>query len=118
MVVVTATAAQGSGFTYLLLCFLVGVIVAVVGLDGIGFLHLLVTTATRQDTGVVDFTMTTTTTVTDLVSVWTQVDRVVPVVVVAPAGQLPGLPVHQAGSGPGLLPGVVVLDQTGDGFVR
>ncbi|KAG7220235.1 hypothetical protein INR49_018355 [Caranx melampygus] len=45
-------------------------------------------------------------------------DRVVPVVLVAPVGQLSGLPVHQAGPGPGLLPGVVVLHQTGDGFVR
>jgi len=44
--------------------------------------------------------------------------RAVPVVTVAPAGQFAGLPVHQAGSGPGLLPGVVVLHQAGDGLVR
>ena len=33
-------------------------------------------------------------------------------------GEAPGLPVHEAGPGPGLLPAVVVLHQGGDRLVR
>lgn len=40
-----------------------------------------------------------------------------PVLMVALGGQFAGLPVHQAGSGARLLPGVVVLHQAGDGLV-
>lgn len=45
-------------------------------------------------------------------------ERLVPVVLIAPVGQFPSLTVHQTRPGASFLPGVVVLHQTGDGFVR
>ena len=44
--------------------------------------------------------------------------ELLPDVLVAPVGQFTSLSVHQTRSGPSLLPRVVILHQTGDGFVR